>query len=163
MSKFKKVVVLLIVSVLAVFFLTKSAKAGIFNSQNSYVKRVIDASKRTRGGVGTNLNAVSSTVGYVPVVWDKKRSYWDVGFGISTKKFNLDDVSYGGGISINLLAMAHDGLKNLFGDRVGFLDLPGTWLGVNVASPKPDHIDARWDYKEKIQIELTYAFFGGAK
>lgn len=153
----------LLATIVAICVLVSPARAGIFNIDNPYVDKVVQASKRTRGGLGVNLNAVSATVGYVPIVWDKKRSYWDLGFGVSAKKFNTQEVLYGGGLSINLLAMAHDGLKNLFGDRVGFLDLPGTWLGVSVASPKPDHIDARWDYKEKIQIQLTYAWFGGAK
>ena len=163
MSKFQQVVVVLVVSVLATFFLTRSAKAGIFDPKNPVIKKVTEASKRTRGGWGVNLNAVSTTAGYVPIVWDKKRSYWDIGFGANAKKFDSETVTYGGGFSINLLAMAHDGLKNLFGDRVGFLDLPGAWLGVSITSPKPDHIDARWDYREKINIELTYAFFGGSK
>lgn len=160
MSKFDKTVVLLIVMVAVTFFVTRPAKAGIADL-DPFFDHVKLASKRTRAGIAIDLNAKTKGVAYVPLAWHKKRGYWDIGLGYNGKKFQGGSIAPGFGI--NLVAIGHDLLKNVLGDRVGLLPLPGLWVGVNISTPSLDNISAKWDYKEKIDIYLTYAFFGGAK
>ena len=138
-------------------FMATPASAGILDL-DGFFDGVKTASERSRVGIAVNLKGQTKGVGYTPLAWDSKRGYWDIGLGFNAKKFN--DGAIGVGLGINLVAMGHDLLKNLWGGRVGILPVPGLWVGPVISAPALNNISARWDHKEKIDFYLTYAFFG---
>jgi len=137
-----------------------SASAGMLDL-TGFFDGVKKASDRSRMGIAIDLNATTKTVGYTPLAWDKRRGYWDIGLGFNAKKFDQSNIS--AGIGLNLVAMTHDLLKNVWGQRVGILPIPGLWIGPVISAPPLENIKIRWDYKERIDIYITYAFFGGTK
>ncbi|MFH1742794.1 MAG: hypothetical protein ABIH23_27635 [bacterium] len=146
-----------ITSGLAILFLVIGAQAGILDL-DPFLDGVGKASKRTRAGLAVNLKGTTKGVGYIPLAWDDKRGYWDIGLGINAKKFN--NGSIGVGLGLNLVNLGHDLLKNIFKDRVGLLPVPGLYIGPVISTPSFDNITARWDYREKIDFYITYALFG---
>ena len=147
-------------SIAVVLCLASSAQAGILDL-DPFLDGVKKASKQSRYGLAVNLKGTTKGVGYIPLAWDKKRGYWDIGLGINAKKW--DNGSIGAGIGLNLVNIGHDLLKNIFKDRVGLLPIPGLYIGPVISTPSFDNISARWDYREKIDFYLTYALFGPKK
>lgn len=147
-------------AILCLAVLVMPASAGLVDL-DPFWAGAAKASKRSRVGVSINLNGLSEGDAYLPLAWDKKRNYWDLGVGFDGPDFKSADFSPG--FSFNLVALGHDALKNILGDRVGLLPIPGLWIGVKITAPPLNDIKQKWDYKDKISVSVTYALFGGSE
>lgn len=137
-------------------FLAMSSWAGVV-SLNDPLDWLKEHANKSRAGGAVNFRAEVGGAAYLPLAWDKRHGYWEMGVGYTHFEKGVDHAT--AAFSINLVTTFHDGIKRLLGHRVGVLPLPDLWLGPYIEAPPLDNIREKWVIGERTGIQFVWRCF----